>query len=69
MAKSKEILVEFIPFGGKDVTQSHDKKKVIFKRKEFKSYFKKSYKHSPGARFGKATDRGRKGWGIFIPRR
>jgi hypothetical protein len=63
-----KLLVEFIPFGGIEVGGMFGEPRKKFKRKQFKSYFGKSYGGTKGASFGKAMDKGRKGWGIFIPR-
>tara|TARA_R100000322_G_C5270619_1_gene146931 strand:- start:175 stop:411 length:237 start_codon:yes stop_codon:yes gene_type:complete len=75
MARAKKnrgkLLVEFIPFGGIKMNQydwDTGKTKTRFTKKDFKEYFGKSYGTTKGATFGKAQDKGRKGWGIFIPR-
>lgn len=66
-----KLLVEFIPFGGKSMNiydWDTGKTKTRFTKGDFKKHFKVAYGTTKGASFGKAKDKGRKGWGIFIPR-
>jgi len=62
-----KLLVEFIPYGGIEVGGMFGEPKRKLKRKGFKEHMKRSY--GSNASFGKATDRGKKGWGIFIKRK
>lgn len=63
-----KILVEFIPYGGRDIGNNQ-----TLRFKEFRRHFKNNYKDIKGSTFGKATDTFKrvenvKGWGIFVPR-
>ena len=61
-----KLLVEFIPYGGRDIGNG-----TMIKFKEFRKHFETNYKNIKGSSFGKARDTFRrqdvKGWGIFVP--